>query len=131
MFAALLRGRAAVRHLLSGICAALLPFLTPGTGLSQEPVDFETARFDRRLPAVRAAQPVRIDGILDEDEWAGAPLATDFIQGNPNEGMPATFVTEVRVLYDDDFLYVGARRPRRTGRIDRERPLAGLLDPRR
>ena len=108
MFAALLRGRAAVRVLFAGICAALLPFLTPGTALSQERVDFETVRLDRRLPAVRAAQPIRIDGILDEDEWEGAPVATDFTQGNPYEGMPATFRTEVRVLYDDEFLYVGA-----------------------
>ena len=76
--------------------------------LAQERVDFETVRFDRRLPAVRASQPVRIDGVLDEDEWAGAPLASGFTQGNPNEGMPATFETEVRVLYDDEFLYVGA-----------------------
>ena len=71
-------------------------------------MDFETVRFDRRLPAVRATGPIRIDGILDEDEWAGAPIASGFTQGNPNEGMPATFETEVRVLYDDEFLYVGA-----------------------
>ena len=71
-------------------------------------MDFETVRFDRRLPAVRATGPIRIDGILDEDEWEGAPIASGFTQGNPNEGMPATFETEVRVLYDDEFLYVGA-----------------------
>ena len=79
-----------------------------GTAAAQAPVDFETVRFDRRLPAVRASAPIRIDAVVGEEEWAGAPVATGFIQGNPDEGMPATFDTEVRVLYDDEFLYVGA-----------------------
>ena len=108
MFLALPRGRARSRFLLPGIAAVLFPFLTHPVAFSQERVDFETVRFDRRLPAVRATGPIRIDGILDEDEWAGAPVASGFTQGNPNEGMPATFETEVRVLYDDEFLYVGA-----------------------
>lgn len=72
------------------------------------PVDFETARFDRRLPAVRAAGPIVVDGVLGEEEWAGAPVASGFTQGNPDEGMPATLETEVRVLYDDESLYIGA-----------------------
>ena len=36
-----------------------------------------------------------------------APLAKDFIQNDPREGEPATFDTEVRLLYDDDALYIG------------------------
>ena len=104
MFAAPLRGRVAARILLSGLTGAVSVF----PAFSQEAVDFETARFDRRLEAVRATQPIRIDGVLDEDAWEGAPLASGFTQGNPNEGMPATFETEVRVLYDDEFLYFGA-----------------------
>lgn len=71
------------------------------------PVDFETARLDRRLPAVRAAGPIVLDGVLGEEEWAGAPVASGFTQGNPDEGMPATLETEVRVLYDDESLYFG------------------------
>ena len=71
-------------------------------------VDFETARFDRRVTAVRAAGPIEIDGVLGDEEWAGAPVLSDFIQSNPMEGMPATLQTEVRILYDDDYLYVGA-----------------------
>ena len=37
----------------------------------------------------------------------GAPLARNFIQNDPREGEPATYDTEVRVLYDDDALYFG------------------------
>ena len=35
--------------------------------------------------------------------------AKDFLQKDPDEGKPATEPTEVRFLYDDDALYVGAR----------------------
>jgi hypothetical protein len=34
--------------------------------------------------------------------------ATDFIQADPLEGQPATEITEVRIAYDADYLYIGA-----------------------
>jgi hypothetical protein len=71
------------------------------------PIDYATARLSRKLPAIRAAGPVTLDGRLDEPAWASAPLAKDFIQNDPKEGEPATFDTEARVLYDDDALYIG------------------------
>ena len=48
-----------------------------------------------------------LDGALDEAAWRDAPIATSFIQNDPREGEPATFDTEVRVVYDDDALYFG------------------------
>ncbi len=62
------------------------------------------------LPAVRVqgAPPV-IDGNLDDPAWADAPVATDFVQMEPHEGRPASERTEVRVLYDDEALYVAFR----------------------
>src|SRR5262245_58886260 len=60
-----------------------------------------------RLQAVRAAGRITLDGSLDEPAWAGAPLAHNFIQNEPREGQPATFDTEVKVLYDDNALYFG------------------------
>ena len=49
-----------------------------------------------------------IDAVLDEAEWKGAEVLTDFRQQLPNTGMPARFRTEVRVLYDADHLYISA-----------------------
>src|ERR1700693_2649240 len=60
-----------------------------------------------RIEAVRAAAPIHIDGALDEAAWRNAPIATDFIQNEPREGEPASERTEVRVLYDDAYLYIG------------------------
>jgi hypothetical protein len=71
------------------------------------PIDYTTAREARRLVAVRAAGTIQLDGILDEVAWQTAPVARDFIQNDPREGSPATYDTEVRIVYDDDALYFG------------------------
>ena len=67
----------------------------------------ETARAERTLIPTHAAGAISLDGLLDEPAWAGAPVASDFIQNEPREGVPATFDTEVRVLYDDQAIYFG------------------------
>jgi hypothetical protein len=62
-----------------------------------------------RVSAVRTAGKITIDGRLDESDWQKASPAKDFLQRDPDEGKPATEATEVRILYDDDAVYVGAR----------------------
>ena len=103
-----------VRPLAARCTVALGIFTTlgffPATVQAQQApatINYETARFDRRLPAVRATGPLVLDGALDEAAWATAPMAQHFVQSDPREGQPATFDTEVRVLYDDDSLYFG------------------------
>ena len=49
-----------------------------------------------------------VDGVLDEGPWAAAPIASGFIQYEPKPNVPATKDTEVRVLYDDGAVYIGA-----------------------
>ena len=91
-----------VTCIISGAMAA-----APAPSFAQQPIDYSTAHLERRLNAVRATGPVTLDGKLDEASWSAAPLATNFIQNDPREGEPATYQTEVRVLYDDDSLYFG------------------------
>jgi hypothetical protein len=64
---------------------------------------------DAVLGAVRATGPVRVDGRLDDAAWSAAAPATQFTQLDPAEGQPASERTEVRVLYDDEALYIGVR----------------------
>lgn len=67
---------------------------------------------ERTLPtsrAVRATGTIRLDGKLDEAAWTAAPVTDAFFQIDPDEGQPASQRTEVRVLFDDDALYVGVR----------------------
>ncbi len=61
------------------------------------------------VKAERTNEPIKIDGILSEKIWHNSFTVTDLIQKDPLEGMPATEKTEIRVAYDDDALYIGAR----------------------
>lgn len=58
--------------------------------------------------AIKISQTIRIDGSLDETIWKSAPVATDFITNSPVYGKPASKRTEVRVMYDNTALYIGA-----------------------
>jgi len=62
----------------------------------------------RLATAIAVEVPPVIDGRLDEAVWASAPVIRDFTQHEPHEGEPATERTEVRILYDDNALYIGA-----------------------
>jgi hypothetical protein len=71
------------------------------------PIDPETAPRPA-LRALRVAEALRIDGRLDEPAWASADSAADWITALPRDGYPASERSVARVLYDDDYLYVGA-----------------------
>jgi hypothetical protein len=64
---------------------------------------------ERVIPATKVHQqaPV-IDGILNAEEWKQSPVATNFIQNFPAYGLPASQRTDVRILYDNDAIYIGA-----------------------
>ncbi len=59
--------------------------------------------------AVRASGPITVDGVLSERVWQAAPAVTSFLQSDPDQGAPPSQRTEVRVAYDDEAIYVGAR----------------------
>src|SRR5258708_36890363 len=59
------------------------------------------------LGAVRITQPPVIDGRLDDEVWKAAVPADQFVQQFPVEGSPASEKTTLRVLYDDQAIYVG------------------------
>ncbi|MFN0037667.1 MAG: DUF5916 domain-containing protein [Saprospiraceae bacterium] len=58
--------------------------------------------------ATRTEKPPRLDGNLDDECWQSASVMTDFITNNPNFGNPAAEKTEVRLVYTDEAIYVGA-----------------------
>jgi hypothetical protein len=57
--------------------------------------------------ASRIMEAPSIDGALDERVWQDATPLTGFVQAEPFEGMPASENTEVRILYDEEAIYVG------------------------
>jgi hypothetical protein len=88
------------------ILAALVLALAAASAAAQgaSPRDSATAVAVR----ITGHEP-RLDGRLDDEAWAAAPAVTSFHQKDPDEGAPASEPTEVRFIYDDHALYVGAR----------------------
>ena len=58
--------------------------------------------------AIRTSQTITLDGRLDEAAWMEALPVSDLWQFEPDEGVPVSEPTEVRFLYDDNAIYVGA-----------------------
>ena len=52
----------------------------------------------------------KIDGVLDDEVWKTAQIATDFIEFKPTVGktMPENKRTEVKMTYDDSGIYISA-----------------------
>lgn len=77
-------------------CFLLLSFV----GLSQKKV----------LQTKFISEKIEIDGKLDETIWQSAAVASDFITFEPDNGkpIPENRKTEVKVLYDNDAIYIGA-----------------------
>lgn len=59
--------------------------------------------------AVRFTGSMTVDGRLTESHWTSAPPITHFTQRDPLEGSPVSEATDVRILFDNDAIYVGAR----------------------
>ncbi len=51
---------------------------------------------------------IKIDGVINEPAWRDAPVATNFVQFEPDNGGKASERTEVKVLYDNSGIYIGA-----------------------
>ncbi len=64
--------------------------------------------------SIKTAQAVRItispiiDGVLDDDCWKGVEPASDFIQLRPNNGKKASYPSKVKIVYDNQAIYIGA-----------------------
>ena len=64
----------------------------------------------KNLQTKFTSEKIEVDGKLDEAIWQSVPIATDFIMFDPDNGkkIPENKKTEIRVLYDNDAIYIGA-----------------------
>ena len=65
----------------------------------------------KKIKALRIDQPIKIDAVFDEEAWNSAPIATNFVQRSPKNGVPVpdSLRTEVKILYDDTGIYFGVQ----------------------
>ena len=90
------------------LCLTLTLGLPLTAAAAPQDFDVEAVRATKRVAAVRTAEPIVIDGVLDEAAWSLAEPAVDFHQQFPDEFAPATERSSVRFLYDNEMLYIGA-----------------------
>lgn len=64
----------------------------------------------KNLQAKSISENISIDGKLNEAIWNTAPVATDFLMLEPDNGRPISpnKKTDVRILYNNDAIYVAA-----------------------
>ena len=97
----------------SSLAAILLVLLSARIEAQQRDTVLAIARArtetNRLLTVRRAAGPIRLDGRLDDADWASADSIIDFRQREPEEGAPASERTTAKVVRDDDALYVAVR----------------------
>ena len=92
-------GRLVLQASLAALAVATLPI----AARSQRP---EPAR--KIAHATPTDAKITLDGKLDEPAWQTAELIAGFLQQDPKEGNPPSGETEIRILYDQNYLYVGA-----------------------
>lgn len=54
-------------------------------------------------------EAIALDGKLNEPAWEEAAPATEFWQHFPTDSLQGTYQTEIRMLYDDRYLYIGIK----------------------
>jgi hypothetical protein len=95
-FLASLPGVAAQEAPSSPLAAGANPF-----GRKYPPRIYRTVRLEGAPPA--------IDGRLDDEAWKQGEWAGDFTQQIPTEGAPPSQPTELKILYDDEHVYMAMR----------------------
>ncbi len=61
------------------------------------------------LKIARSTGAIKIDGVLDEEAWQNLDVADNFRQFFPYDTSAAIAQTEVKMAYDDNFIYVAAK----------------------
>jgi len=89
--------------MVSPLVALLLFLPQAGGGGTASPA----APARKSVHVARAPRAPVIDGVLEDEAWAQAAVITDFVEVDPDEGDPADPPTELRLMRDADFLYLG------------------------
>jgi len=89
---------------------SILLFFNSGLIFAQDNSNAEEKKAPpkKNVAAYYITTPITVDGVLDEEPYSKAEAATDFVQLQPYNGKPAWRQSEVKILYDQNAIYVGA-----------------------
>ncbi|MEQ8575544.1 MAG: DUF5916 domain-containing protein, partial [Fulvivirga sp.] len=57
----------------------------------------------------KSTQKITLDGVLDEADWQQAQVLTNFMQQFPTDSLEAESQTEIRITYDDQYIYFSGK----------------------
>ncbi len=83
------------------ILSVLMALVAPAAAAAADPPALAAARL------APGAAPPAIDGRVTDEAWMSVEPYSTFTQQDPVEGAPASEQTDVRVLFDERFLYLG------------------------
>ena len=63
-------------------------------------------KFQMRIQ--KTTSKVVIDGVLNEQSWFDAAAVSDFVMCNPFDSLCAQVRTDVKMSYDDKYIYISA-----------------------
>lgn len=76
--------------------------------LAQEDANFPPPAQPPVVTAQKVQDDIKIDGKLNERDWENAKAISEFFKIEPRQGGAYLYDTEVKLLYDEKNLYVGA-----------------------
>ncbi len=85
----------------------ILSLITSVTYPVSDSTDF-TSEYHIQAHRIPLNTVVQIDGVLNESVWMDATPISNFSQQVPLEGATPSERTEIRMLFDDEYLYIGA-----------------------
>lgn len=86
---------------------SLLCFFLPLLTFAQNAEVFPPNPVKRSIISTKIENNLKVDGRLDDPAWSTAKPVSNLTQIEPFQGQKATQATEIRVLYNKQFLYFG------------------------
>jgi hypothetical protein len=87
--------------------AGLLIIFSSSAGSSLAFQAHTSAAAAKRSTVARAKSRITIDGLLNEADWLEAVPVGEILQRDPHPGEQASEKTELKLLFDDEHLYIG------------------------
>ena len=85
----------------------LLVIFFSGSIYAQDAEIFAPDSIKKTVYAIETEKSIVIDGKLDEEVWGITQESPRFTQINPYQGEDPSQETQIKVLYDDTYLYFG------------------------
>ncbi|GMQ31307.1 carbohydrate binding family 9 domain-containing protein [Algoriphagus confluentis] len=98
-----------MKKLSKHLAAILIGLASPFSNiLAQNAENFPPPEIAPIMQATKAKGKITLDGKLDEEDWKQTSYYGDFFMLEPRQGGQVEFPTQVRILFDENNLYIGA-----------------------